>query len=172
MSNVLQFTTKAELTKLELDALINKDRQVFRIPEGRGSREDFFSVKLGKDAIPESWVLPDDLAIEVGKHSESAKGAHLDKYHVIYTYTFWKDITNVDIYEYLKDYSSKIVQYVVDLDSDIQGTHFLDIPRTPYYVYASVYIDGKEIEYNSNEQVMENLMFYQSMERLSVGCGE
>lgn len=166
--NYLKITTKAELTRQELNALINKDRKVFNIPKVNGENEDFFSVTLGRDAAPEGWAIPDDLTITIGLHQRSAKFRHLDKYHVVYEYTRWKEIINVCIFEYLKDYSSKIVEYTVDLDSDIQGTHFLDLPSAPYYVWASVYIDGKEIEYTSNSEVMENLMFYKSEERLSV----
>ena len=170
--NLLRITTKAELTRQELNDLINKDRKVFRIPKVTGGDEDFFSVTLGRDAAPEGWAIPDDLTITIGMHQRSAKFRHLDKYHVVYEYTRWKEIVNVCIFDYLKEYSRRIVAYTVDLDSDIQGTHFLDLPRAPYYVWASVYIDGKETEYTSNEEVMENLMFYQSMDRLSVGCGE
>jgi len=171
MSNIYQVTTKAELTRQELNALINKDRKVLRLPKVNGTPEDFFSIELGKKAAPSSWILPDDLKITVGLHQVNAKFRHLDKYHIVYEYTRWKEIINVCPFEYLKDYSRKIVQYVIDLEGDCQGSHFLDLPKSPNYVYACVYLDGNDIEYTTSKEVMENLMFYQSVDKLSVGCG-
>ena len=166
MSNVYQITTKAELTKSELNGFLNGDRNVFRIPEARGVG-DFFSVSLGKESLPiPLQSLPDDVTLTVGKHMESGKGEHLDRYHVVIQYTQWKEKLEVCEFEFLKDYSSQIAQHVIDLDSDIQGTHFLDFPHAPCFVYATVYSDGKEIQYQTNAEVLENLYFYQSLANL------
>ena len=155
------------MTRKELDAFLNGDRTVFRIPERRGDDDGFFSIELGKGGLPRRLqALPEDAALTIGKHLESGTDESFDKYHVIITYTQWKEDLEVCEVEFLKQYSSSICQYVIDLDSDIQGTHFLDLPRSPYFVYAYVYSDGKEAKYCSYEEVMDNLSFYESTSKL------
>jgi hypothetical protein len=132
MSNVISVTTVAKVDRDNLQKLLNGEKKNIILPEDMSG----FNVTLVKDSLPECMQgMPDDIQLRVFEH--------MTELYVEYDYTVWKDKTPCDIFEYLKQFSAHILEYAIDLDSDLYRTP-LDATSPPCYIGGRRYTTGAE----------------------------